>query len=195
MWVVVIKGHRNECVTTVFLHILVIELKHGAWQLIVSLCHLISLNMPQKQFTQFKNNTLFCSYETDVLANRKRGNYLIQAKRKCPKCQPDNRRPVIIRIDGTNLLLMIRKMRSSRPHFKYIFHYQGPDKLQRWFHHQSRSLPLVLAQNYSSTTSPNANVSFWLNTSCPKLNAFVLRQDKSIEACHGFVILLSFIWL
>lgn len=50
------------------------------------------------------------------------------SQQKFPKRWPDNRGPVIIRIDGTNLLLMIRKMRSSRPHFKYIFHYRGADK-------------------------------------------------------------------
>jgi len=51
------------------------------------------------------------------------GEIIVPSQKKFPKCWPDNRGPVIIRIDGTNLLLMIRKMRSSRPHFKYIFHY------------------------------------------------------------------------
>lgn len=47
-----------------------------------------------------------------------KGEELIDpGQKKCPKCWPNNKEPVIIRIDGTNLLLMIRKMRSSRPPF------------------------------------------------------------------------------
>lgn len=42
-----------------------------------------------------------------------------------PQCWSDNRSVVIIRIDGTNLLLMIRKMRFSGAHFNYIFHCTG----------------------------------------------------------------------
>lgn len=75
----------------------------------------------------------FSRNQTDVLCIDKEE----LSQQKFPKRWPDNREPVIIRIDGTNLLLMIRKMRSSRPHFKYIFHYGGADKQHCWFHHQS----------------------------------------------------------
>lgn len=68
----------------------------------------------------------FSKNQTDVLQGK--GELIDPSQQKFPKRWPDNRGPVIIRIDGTNLLLMIRKMRSSRPHFKYIFHYRGADK-------------------------------------------------------------------
>lgn len=47
----------------------------------------------------------------------KGGDLIDPGQKKGPKVWPDNKEPVIIRIDGTNLLLMIRKMRSSRPAF------------------------------------------------------------------------------
>lgn len=84
-----------------------------------------------------------------------KGELIDPSHQKFPKRWSDNRGPVIIRIDGTNLLLMIRKMRSSRPHFKYIFHYGGADKQHCWFHHQSPSLSLFLPLKYSNPTSPS----------------------------------------
>lgn len=85
---------------------------------------------------------------------KEKGELIDPSQQKFPKRWPDNRAPVIIRIDGTNLLLMIRKMRSSRPHFKYIFHYGGADKQHCWFHHQSLSRSLFLPLKYSIPTSP-----------------------------------------
>lgn len=89
---------------------------------------------------------------------------------------PDNRRPVIIRIDDTNLLLMIRKMRSSRPHFKYIFIYI--------FYREAdwETLLIPTTKTFTGSFSPSemqdlcftrCNVFLWLD--CHKLKAFVLK--------------------
>lgn len=104
-----------------------------------------------------------------------KGKLTAPSQQKYPKRWPDNRAPVIIRIDGTNLLLMIRKMRSSRPHFKYIFHYREADKQHCWFHHQSFTVSLSPSEiQYHCLT--RHNVSLWWCLDCPKLKAFVLKR-------------------
>lgn len=104
------------------------------------------------------------------------------SQEKFPKCWPDNRGPVIIRIDGTNLLLMIRKMRSSRPHFKYIFHYGGADRQHCWFHYESLSLFLFSPSEIQYPFFARCNVSLWWCLDCPKLKAFVLKPRGEFQA-------------
>lgn len=105
------------------------------------------------------------------------------SQQKFPKRWPDNRAPVIIRIDGTNLLLMIRKMRSSRPHFKYIFHYRGADKQHRQFLRQSPfAVCLSPTEIPFSLLLPRHNVSLWWCLDCPKLKAFVSKQRGEFQA-------------
>lgn len=105
------------------------------------------------------------------------------SQQKFPKRWPDNRAPVIIRIDGTNLLLMIRKMRSSRPHFKYIFHYRGADKQRHRFLRQSPfAVCLSPTEIQFSLLLPRHNVSLWWCLDCPKLKAFVSKQRGEFQA-------------
>lgn len=127
------------------------------------------------------------------------------SREKFPKRWPDNRAAVIIRIDGTNLLLMIRKMRSSRPHFKYIFHYRGADK-QRRRSHRRQSLPTIspclspsLSRSLSSHTGKHGTSCLGHGAMSHFLVMLGLSQIESIcfkaegmegrcKACHGSIL-------
>ena len=111
-----------------------------------------------------------------------KGELIDPSQQKFPKRWPDNRGPVIIRIDGSNLLLMIRKMRSSRPHFKYIFHYGGSWQATLLI---SPPKPFTVSLPPSEIQYPyftRHNVSLWWCLDCPKLKAFVLKLRGELQA-------------
>lgn len=76
-------------------------------------------------------------------------------------------------------------MRSSRPHFKYIFHYGGADKQHCRFQKQSPFFffrRLRLPTEIRRHRLPPHNVSLWWCLDCPKLKAFVSKLRGELQA-------------
>lgn len=126
----------------------------------------------------------------------KRGELIVRSQKKFPKRRPDNGRPVIIRIDGSNLLLMIRKMRSSRPHFKYIFHYGGADKQHCRFQKQSPFFLFAVSVSqlkYDVTVSRRTTSHFGDAWIVPNWKHLFPSWEVNFKPCHKTVIAMRFI--